>query len=169
MPHHKISIAHGHTRSRLYQGHLGSRLSFRLGLKAALGGCVLLLLSACGSLRLPDDDTMVTGALKVQPVALRLPKGDPPDGILASDWTQATAALGQALSAREPGASIPWDNPATGARGTSTPFGEVRDTGCRDFRIGIVGTSGEHWVQGEVCKDTTGAFSLSQVRVLGRA
>ncbi|MFG1463519.1 RT0821/Lpp0805 family surface protein [Xanthobacter sp. DSM 24535] len=128
-----------------------------------------LALSGCGSLLgMSDDDQLVTGSIKPQPVALSIPVGEAPQGIASTDWAQAKVALDQALKSREAGASMPWQNTVTGARGTSTPLGTVKDNGCRDFRIGVVDTSGEHWVQGEACRDGKGT-TLSQVRVLGRA
>ena len=128
-----------------------------------------LALAACGTVQLPEVDPIVTGSLKAQPASLPMPQGPAPDGIAPSDWAQAKIALDQALSVRELGASIPWDNPLTGARGTSTPLGALKDNGCRDFRIGIVDTKGEQWVQGEACERSRGAIDLAQVRVLGRA
>ncbi|MEP9378897.1 RT0821/Lpp0805 family surface protein [Aquabacter sp. CN5-332] len=128
-----------------------------------------MALPGCGALRLGEADPMVTGSIKVQPVSLPVPAGDAPSGIATSDWAQAKLALDQALISRDKAASIPWDNPKTGARGTATPIGASDADGCRDFRIGVVDGTGEHWVQGSACRDTKGAVSLSQVRVLGRA
>lgn len=127
-------------------------------------------LAGCGAMRLGEPaDPMVTGSIKVQPASLPLPSGEAPTGIAAGDWAQAKLALDQALASPDKAASIPWDNPKTGARGTATPIGAAGADGCREFRIGVVGTAGEQWVQGAACKDGKGAVSLSQVRVLGRA
>ncbi len=114
-------------------------------------------------------DPMVTGSVKVQQAALSMPEGDAPSGIAPGDWAQAKLALDHALASPDKAASIPWDNPKTGARGTATPIGAAGADGCREFRIGVVGATGEQWVQGAACKDAKGAVSLSQVRVLGRA
>ncbi|MEW6255536.1 MAG: RT0821/Lpp0805 family surface protein [Pseudomonadota bacterium] len=111
----------------------------------------------------------MTGSVKIQQAALTVPEGEAPSGIVASDWAQAKIALDQALASPDKAASIPWDNPKTGARGTATPIGSAGADGCREFRIGVVGAAGEQWVQGSACKDAKGGVSLSQVRVLGRA
>lgn len=152
----------------LYRAIGGRRTAVRPLVAVGLLGATLAL-SGCGSLLgMSDDDQLVTGSLKPQPVALSIPVGEAPQGIASTDWAQAKVALDQALKSREAGASMPWQNTVTGARGTSTPLGTVKDNGCRDFRIGVVDTSGEHWVQGEACRDGKGT-TLSQVRVLGRA
>ncbi len=130
----------------------------------------MLLLPGCGAMQFGETaDPIVTGSIKVQPVSLPVPAGDAPPGIATGDWAQAKMALEQALSSRDAAPSIPWDNAKTGARGTATPLGTAAADGCRDFRIGVVDTRGEHWVQGSACRDAKGAVSLSQVRVLGRA
>lgn len=169
MSRHEVFAAFGRARLGLYKGIGGLRPALRLCLKGALGLLTVASLAACGSLPFVDADPVVTGSLKVQPISAPVPDGPVPQGIGASDWSHAKMALSQALQVREAGASMPWDNPSTGARGTATPLGGVKDNGCRDFRIGIVDTTGEHWVQGEACKDGKGETSLSQVRVLGRA
>lgn len=115
-----------------------------------------------------DDDALVTGSIRPQPVSLPISQGEVPAGIAVGDWIQARVALDQALAAKEKGASIPWDNKATGARGTATPLGAVKENKCRDFRIGVVDAKGEHWIQGEACSDANGT-TLSQVRLLGQA
>ncbi|MDE1566897.1 RT0821/Lpp0805 family surface protein [Aquabacter sp. P-9] len=145
------------------------RPAARSCLKGAVGLLAVAGISGCGTLSMLDADPVVTGSLKPQTVSAPVPEGPVPQGIGASDWSHAKMALAQALQVREAGASMPWDNPATGARGTATPLGAVKDNGCRDFRIGLVDTTGEHWIQGEACKDGKGETSLSQVRVLGRA
>lgn len=169
MSRHEVCAAYGRARSGLYKGIGRLRPAVRLCLKGALGLLAVASLPACGSLPFVDADPLVTGSLKVQPISAPVPDGPVPQGIGVSDWSHAKMALAQALQVREAGASMPWDNPSTGARGTATPLGAVKDNGCRDFRIGIVDTTGEHWVQGEACKDGKGETSLSQVRVLGRA
>lgn len=140
-------------------------------LRAGLGGALLLAAAACAgcsSVPLPDDD-IVTGSIKPHPASYRLPEGDAPKGIAASDWTAAKLALDQALVSREADISVPWENADTGARGTATPIGTVRSGGCRDFMIAVVdGKVADRWVHGEACR-ARGETVLSQVRVLGRA
>ncbi|HQS07366.1 MAG: hypothetical protein B7Y12_11950 [Rhizobiales bacterium 24-66-13] len=158
----------GDAKTALYRAIARRRTVVRPLVAGALL-CAALALSGCGSLLgMSDDDQLVTGSLKPQPVALSMPVGEAPQGIASTDWVQAKVALDQALKSRDAGASMPWQNTITGARGTSTPLGALKDNGCRDFRIGVVDSTGEHWVQGEACRDGK-ATTLSQVRVLGRA
>ncbi|WP_188583486.1 RT0821/Lpp0805 family surface protein [Azorhizobium oxalatiphilum] len=134
-------------------------------------GVLSLAVAGCGSLGLRDDDTLITGSIKPQPVSLTVPvpHGAPPEGIAAADWAQAKLALDTALDSKETAPSIPWENRETGARGTATPVGGLKDNKCRDFRIGVVDAKGEHWAQGEACRDGKGGTTLSGVRLLGQA
>lgn len=159
----------GRSARPLYKGVVPFRPAVRIGRGAGLLLC-LWALQGCGALRLAEPaDPMVTGSVKVQHAALTVPEGEAPTGIAPGDWAQAKLALDMALASPDKAASIPWDNPKTGSRGTATPIGTAATDGCREFRIGVVGASGEQWVQGAACKDGKGALSLSQVRVLGRA
>ncbi|OYX88331.1 MAG: hypothetical protein B7Y84_08895 [Azorhizobium sp. 32-67-21] len=82
----------------------------------------LAVLPACGTMRLGETaDPIVTGSIKPQPVALRVAVGDAPEGISAGDWMQAKLALEQALASPDKAASIPWDNPGTGAAAPRRP------------------------------------------------
>ncbi|MGU3494107.1 RT0821/Lpp0805 family surface protein [Xanthobacteraceae bacterium A53D] len=130
------------------------------------------MVAGCGSLGLRDDDNIVTGSIKPTPVSLAtpvMPQGAPPEGIAASDWAEAKLALEAALESKEQAPSMPWENKATGARGTATPLGGPKENKCRDFRIGVVDAKGEHWAQGEACRDDKGVVTLNQVRLLGQA
>lgn len=177
MPRFLVLANSGRTVRLLYTRILAARPTRRVVFAGGLAAS-LTLLPACGALRLGEAadpivtgsiNPMSTGTIKPQLVALTVPAGDAPDGISGGDWAQAKLALDQALASPDKAASIPWDNPRTGARGTATPIGGTGSDGCREFRIGLVDTSGEHWVQGSACKDGKGAVTLNQVRVLGRA
>ena len=61
----------------------------------------------------------------------------PPDGDLAA----ARAAVSEALGKSGRDASVPWEDPATGARGTVTPLSNAYSqdgTTCRDFLASYV-------------------------------
>lgn len=134
----------------------------------AISALLSCAVAGCGILRFAEPaDPIVTGSLKAQPAVYSA--DDAPAGIAGGDWALAKSALQQAIASSDTGASIPWDNPKTGARGTATPIGAATADGCRDFRIGVVDATGEQWVQGAACRDAKGTVSLSQVRVLGRA
>jgi len=61
------------------------------------------------------------------------------------------------------GASGPWENPHTGARGTITPLATAyRDNGieCRDFLASYVREKAEAWMQGEACRNGSGRWEV---------
>lgn len=139
----------------------------REGRRAACGILVLLLAAAgggCSTTAFLDDGPVVTGSVPKSHV----PEGKAPHGIAASDWTEAKRALGEALASKEKDVSVPWENAATGMRGTATPIGPAGES-CREFLIAVVdGKVADRWVRGAACRDGSGTV-LSQVRVLGKA
>jgi surface antigen len=73
----------------------------------------------------------------------------------AADLFLAKAAASEAVT-RNGGrdVSVPWENPATGARGTVTPLATAyRENGitCRDFLASYVREANEAWLEGEAC------------------
>jgi len=75
----------------------------------------------------------------------------PPD----ADLAYARAAVAAVLSRGEQDASMPWENPGTGARGTVTPIASAYTQDgrtCRDFLASFVSGSSQSWLQGEACK-----------------
>lgn len=130
-----------------------------LGVAATCGGC-----STTAGL---DDEALVTGSIHA--ASLPVPDGKAPHGIAAGDWLAARRALHEALSGQQRDASVPWENAATGARGTATPIGPAREGGCRDFLIAVVdGKVPDRWISGAACREGSGTV-LSQVRLLGKA
>lgn len=147
-----------------------SPAGIREGLCAGRVMLVLLLLVACtgcAGLGGTDDDPMVeTGSVPVRQGVFEPPVGKPPEGVSVSDWRMATLALDEALNAPQIDTSISWENPITGARGTSTPIGVEADGQCRDFMIAILADqTTDRWVRGQACR-ATGKTVLSGVRLL---
>lgn len=98
-----------------------------------------------------------------------MPDGKPPHGIANSDWTAARQALQEALVMPALDPSVPWENAATGTRGTATPLGPADAAGCRDFLIAVVdGKAPDRWISGAACRKGADTV-LSQVRLLGKA
>jgi len=84
----------------------------------------------------------------------------------AADLAYAQAAVSAVLSRGEKDTSMPWENPATGARGTVTPIATAYTQDgqmCRDFLASFVSGSSQAWLQGEACKQQQGEW---QVRTL---
>lgn len=150
-----------------------SLAGIREGLRAGRGMLVLALVVACtgcAGLEGAYDDPMVeTGSVPARQGVFEPPIGKAPEGVSVSDWRMATLALDEALKAPQIDTSISWENPITGARGTSTPIGAEADGQCRDFMIAILAApSADRWVSGQACRGT-GKTVLSDVRMLERS
>jgi surface antigen len=82
------------------------------------------------------------------------------------DLAFAKAAASEVLKRGEKDASLDWENPSTGARGTVTPMASayVQDgQTCRDFLASYVNNKEQSWLQGEACQAGRGEW---QVRAL---
>jgi surface antigen len=93
-----------------------------------------------------------------QPVAAPAPEGD-----LAA----ARAAVSEALAKSGRDVSVPWENPATGARGTVTPLSSAYTQAgftCRDFLASYVRDGSESWLQGEACRGIQGRWEVRAMR-----
>jgi surface antigen len=89
-----------------------------------------------------------------------------------ADWTFATASLREALTKNEDGASIPWQNPTTGARGTVTPVAAafVQDGfACRNFIASHLGGGREGWFEGTACRVHRGEWEVRTARPLQKS
>lgn len=76
-----------------------------------------------------------------------------------ADLAYARIAAAEVLARGVDDASLPWENPLTGARGTVTPLASayrVEGVVCRDFLASHVVDSEEIWMQGEACKEGKG-------------
>jgi len=84
--------------------------------------------------------------------------------VTGADLAAASAATTTLLDHRNGG---PWENPATGARGTITPLAAAyRDNGieCRDFLASYVHDRAEAWMQGEACRDRIGGWEVRSLK-----
>jgi surface antigen len=83
------------------------------------------------------------------------------------DLAATRAAVSEALGKGGRDASIPWEDPATGARGTVTPlsnaYSQYGNT-CRDFLASYVRNGAESWLQGEACRGLQGRWEVRQMR-----
>jgi hypothetical protein len=82
------------------------------------------------------------------------------------DLAFAKAAATEVLRRGEKDASLDWENPETGARGTVTPIASAYTQDgqtCRDFLASYVKADVQSWLQGEACQEPRGAW---QVRAL---
>jgi 17 kDa outer membrane surface antigen len=116
------------------------------------GGCSLSS-SFDGAFSSSDKD--VTGSITPPPGA-KESDDLPPAGDLAFARVAATEVLARGRK----DSSQPWENPATGARGTVTPIATAYvkdDRTCHDFLASYVKGQSQSWLQGEACKPIKGA------------
>ena len=87
------------------------------------------------------------------------------------DWRRARAALGVALDPQGSGASVSWDNPDSGAKGSFTPVGQpfVQDDAvCRAF-LAALQRHEAATLQGTACRPSGGEWTIKDVRPFNRA
>jgi hypothetical protein len=92
------------------------------------------------------------------------PAEEPAEVDLAIARAAATALLAAGDSKD---ASVPWENPATGARGTITPIAaaySMEGVTCRDFLASYVRGGSESWLQGEACERSRGRWVVRRLR-----
>lgn len=80
-----------------------------------------------------------------------------------ADLVFTRRAVSEVLSRGQKDASVPWENPASGARGTVTALAAaytVEKAECRDFLASYVSGSKESWLRGEACKRGKGAWEV---------
>jgi hypothetical protein len=109
-----------------------------------------------------SDKSDQTGSISPPPGAKQV--GDlPPD----TDLAFARAAVSELLSSANKDASMPWENPRSGARGTVTPIASAYSQDgqtCRDFLASYVSGSSQAWLQGEACKHEKGAWEVRTLK-----
>jgi surface antigen len=100
--------------------------------------------------------------------ALRTASGGGAEPPAEGDLVFARAAASEVLSRGGSDASMPWENPSTGARGTITPLAQSHrqedGTTCRDFLASYVRNGSESWLQGEACRATRGTWEVRHLR-----
>jgi surface antigen len=129
------------------------------GLALAVGGC-----SFAYKLDNPlakKDDAEQVGSLRPA-VAKAAP--EPP---AEADLAIARAALSEVLAKGGKHASMPWENPQTGARGTVTPLASAQGQDgatCRDFLASYIKDGNESWLRGEACRAARGKWEVRNLR-----
>lgn len=160
-------------RRSQYSGTAGLRLCRRLP-GVALVAAIVSALGLCGcSYRLAalvsqdDTDVTTTGAVtqptdRAVPVAIR-------SGPAEADLAYARAAASNVLASGGKDASVPWQNPQTGASGNITPLDTAyREDGqpCRDFLASYMHGPAQDWLQGAACRTSSGAWEVMRLTPL---
>jgi surface antigen len=129
-------------------------------------GAALILALCCGGCSLGSLDSMWGSSDKSETTASITPPSSakqtgnmPPD----TDLAFTRIAVSEVLSRAGNYASVPWENPNSGARGTVTPIAAAYNLDgqtCRDFLASYVQGSSQAWLQGEACKQPKGDWEV---------
>ena len=158
----------GTRKARLWRLR-ATAIAMSLALGAATSGC---------SLSYKLDSFMGKDSEKPQPATQSIPgpqaSSAGTDGVLPpeSDLAYAKAAAALVVTRADKGASVPWSNPGTGARGTVTPVaGAYTQDGvqCRDFLASYIHDGSESWLQGGACRAAQGKWTVRTLRSLKRS
>ncbi len=132
----------------------GAALALAVGEGLAVAGCSLS--SQFDSVFASSTATSDITASITPPPGAKESSDLPP----AADLAYARAAVSEVLKRGHKDSSQPWENPATGARGTVTPIASAYKQGdrtCHDFLASYVKGAMQSWLQGEACKPIEGA------------
>jgi surface antigen len=132
-----------------------------LALAGAGGGCSYKLGALFGDDK--PEKTASVAATAPKPIATT----EASDGDLAI----AKAAATELLTNGTKDASLPWQNPRTGAHGTVTPIASTytRDgLTCHDFLASHVQGEKQSWYQGDACRAHGGRWEVRDIRPLQR-
>jgi surface antigen len=145
---------------RLWRGSLGG---FIIVLGLMLGGCSIDIDSVFSS----SGQSEITGSVKKGHEALAAAQLPP-----EPDLALTRAAVNEVLSRGQQDASVPWENPATGARGTVTAIAAaytVDDAQCRDFLASYVNGDKQSWLRGEACRQGRGKWEVRALKPWSRS
>jgi len=144
-----------------------------------LSGTVVLAggLLACGCSTSTSANINMSGAAgKDEPVktgAILNPPSPEGSGLPpASDLAYAKVAAAEVMRRDSKDVSLPWENPASGARGTVTPIAtayRVEGELCRDFIASHVADGTESWMQGEACRISRGEWEVRRLKAWRRS
>jgi surface antigen len=130
----------------------------------SLRSCLLALgLGGCSFSYQLDSLFAKNEADGLRPAVARAALEAPAEGDLAI----ARATASEILAKGGKDASMPWENPQTGARGTVTPLAAAYTHDgavCRDFLASYVRNGSESWLQGEACRVERGKWEVRQMR-----
>ena len=163
------------SRLPLYRGTGPSRLRWRPHRFATCAALLAALSTAGCAYQLdagftkPDADTEPTGSIGGagrQAVAV---KGA---ALSEADLAYARAVAADVVGHGAKDASIPWENPNTGAGGNITPLATSYSEGgvpCRDFLASYAHGGSEDWLQGVACRTSQGNWEVKSLKPLKRS
>jgi surface antigen len=84
-----------------------------------------------------------------------------------TDLAFARTAASDVLTKGDKDSSQPWENPASGARGSVTPLAAAyasEGRTCRDFLASYVKGRSESWLHGAACKSAQGRWDILSLK-----
>jgi surface antigen len=108
------------------------------------------------------DKAETTGSI-TPPPGTKQASDLPPD----TDLLYTRSAVSEVLSRSSGDASVPWENPRSGARGTVTAIASAYSHDgqtCRDFLASYVNGPSQSWLRGEACKQQKGAWEVRTLK-----
>jgi surface antigen len=131
----------------------------------ALSGCSYRLASLVST---DENEPQVTGAIKPSTNAApgASSKASPQTEL---DLAYARAAATEALSRGSRDASLPWQNPHSGARGNITPLAtsySEAGVACRDFLASYMHGESQDWLEGAACRTASGTWEIRRLKPL---
>jgi surface antigen len=134
-----------------------------LGLGLVLGACSIDIDSVFS----PASQNETTGSINKAKEAMAAAELPP-----EPDLALTRAAANEVLSRGQKDASVPWENPATGARGTVTAIASaytVENAQCRDFLASYVHGDKQSWLRGEACRQGRGKWEVRALKPWSRS
>jgi surface antigen len=132
----------------------------------AVSGCSYRLASLGSN---DDGDPPTTGSIAVPAGrAVEVKHASPRAEV---DLAYARAAASDALARDAKDASVPWQNPDTGAGGNITPLATSYSEGglsCRDFLASYIHGGSQDWLRGAACRTAAGAWEVRSLKPLSR-
>ena len=116
-----------------------------------------------------NDDTDSTPTGSIAPSGVSAARSTNESGSANADLTYARAAASEVLGHANKDASVPWQNPQTGARGNIMPLDTLYSEGgqpCRDFLASYVHGAAQDWLQGAACRTAGGTWQVMRLTSL---
>ncbi|MCC3245655.1 hypothetical protein LG047_10015 [Methylocystis sp. WRRC1] len=138
-----------------------ARIAAALMAAGALSGCSIAIPMSSSSAMWGGGAEDVTGSIP-KPGGLKLSRALDPE-----DLRRAAAAMSTALDPQGSGASVNWDNPQTGAKGSFTPVGQAYPLDgkiCRAFLADVTADESHEKLQGAACREKTADWALTEVK-----
>ena len=153
----------GRRKARLWRVR-ATAIALSLVIGVSAGGCSFSYKLDSFLGRNKNDQPEHTATVRTAPPAAAAVTRD-------DDLAYAKAAASEVLTRTDANASQPWENPATGARGTVTPTASAYTQDgftCRDFLASYVREGAESWLQGDACRIHQGKWTVRSMRPLKR-